>query len=311
MKTLKFCLLLAMGASLLGCSTIHKTSDSHLFAINPVPAFDIGTIDSLDDAKLGINYQINDQKVFKYVQYLKDTLRKKVKQGRVGEEYFSSFQVITASLASAFSASTGVHPDVVTSLAGLSALSPDIADIINADEKARAYAQTLEMIEAADAAYVQARAQVTSQSSVLIPNNVLTPQGAALFVSTVAAVKVMRDALLGTIPKVEDLEKAMGKYAQFALTEALVTIDVPAADLAANETVKPAKKPSHSREVLLYKGEAITKCSSSTPAVVKVTCISATKDRIELQAESVGEAKITIIGSKAETTTIDVVIKEV
>ena len=310
MKTLKFCLLLGMGVNLLGCTTIHKGPGTHLFSVNPVPAFDIGTIDSLENTKLSINYQINDQKVFKYVQYLKDTLRKKVKQGRVGEEYFSSFQVITAALASAFSASTGVHPDVVTSLAGLSALSPDIADIISADEKARAYAQTLEMIEAADAAYIQARAQATRKSAELIPTDVLTPQGAALFVSTVAALKVMRDALLGTIPKVEDLEKAMGKYAQFALAEALVTIDAPTADLTTNKTIKTSK-PSYLREVLLYKGEEIIKCSSSTPSVVKVACTSATKDRIDLQAKGVGEAKITIIGSKGEMTTIDVVVKEV
>ena len=248
--------------------------------------------------------------MFRYVQYLKDTLRKKVKQGRVGEESFSTFQVVTAALASAFSASTGVHPDVVTSLAGLSALSPDIADIISAGEKAKAYAQTLEMIESADAAYIQARAQATSSSNALIPSSTLTPQGAVLFVSTVASLKVMRDALLGTIPKVEDLEKAMGKYAQFAMAESEIEVEVPKANLAANKSIN-ANKTLYSREIILYKGDEIAKCSSSTPAVLTVTCTSANKDSITLQAESVGNAKVTVLSNSGELTTVDVTVKEI
>ena len=310
MKLSRMCCFIMASTALFSCSTIHKGPENHIFSVNAVPAFDIGTIDKLDSNKCEVKYTIDDQKVFRYVQYLKDTLRKKVKQGRVGEESFSTFQVVTAALASAFSASTGVHPDVVTSLAGLSALSPDIADIISAGEKAKAYAQTLEMIESADAAYIQARAQATSSSNALIPSSTLTPQGAVLFVSTVASLKVMRDALLGTIPKVEDLEKAMGKYAQFAMAESEIEVEVPKANLAANKSIN-ANKTLYSREIILYKGDEIAKCSSSTPAVLTVTCTSANKDSITLQAESVGNAKVTVLSNSGELTTVDVTVKEI
>ncbi|GAB5390751.1 MAG: hypothetical protein Altm2KO_11240 [Alteromonas macleodii] len=310
MKLSRMCCFIMASTALFSCSTIHKGPENHIFSVNAVPAFDIGTIDKLDSNKFEVKYTIDDQKVFRYVQYLKDTLRKKVKQGRVGEESFSTFQVVTAALASAFSASTGVHPDVVTSLAGLSALSPDIADIISAGEKAKAYAQTLEMIESADAAYIQARAQATSSSNALIPSSTLTPQGAVLFVSTVASLKVMRDALLGTIPKVEDLEKAMGKYAQFAMAESEIEVEVPKANLAANKSIN-ANKTLYSREIILYKGDEIAKCSSSTPAVLTVTCTSANKDSITLQAESVGNAKVTVLSNSGELTTVDVTVKEI
>ena len=310
MKLSRMCCFMIASTALFSCSTIHKGPESHIFSVNAVLAFDIGTIDKLDSNKFEVKYTIDDQKVFRYVQYLKDTLRKKVKQGRVGEESFSTFQVVTAALASAFSASTGVHPDVVTSLAGLSALSPDIADIISAGEKAKAYAQTLEMIESADAAYIQARAQATRSSNALIPSSTLTPQGAVLFVSTVASLKVMRDALLGTIPKVEDLEKAMGKYAQFAMAESEIEVEVPKANLAANKSIN-ANKTLYSREIILYKGDEIAKCSSSTPAVLTVTCTSANKDSITLQAESVGNAKVTVLSNSGELTTVDVTVKEI
>ena len=310
MKLSRMCCFIIASTALFSCSTIHKGPENHIFSVNAVPAFDIGTIDELDSNEFKVKYAIDDQKVFRYVQYLKDTLRKKVKQGRVGEESFSTFQVVTAALASAFSASTGVHPDVVTSLAGLSALSPDIADITSAGEKAKAYAQTLEMIESADAAYIQARAQATSSSNALIPSSTLTPQGAVLFVSTVASLKVMRDALLGTIPKVEDLEKAMGKYAQFAMAESEIEVEVPKANLAANKSIN-ANKTLYSREIILYKGDEIAKCSSSTPAVLTVTCTSANKDSITLQAESVGNAKVTVLSNSGELTTVDVTVKEI
>ena len=310
MKLSRMCCFIMASTALFSCSTIHKGPENHIFSVNAVPAFDIGTIDELDSNEFKVKYAIDDQKVFRYVQYLKDTLRKKVKQGRVGEESFSTFQVVTAALASAFSASTGVHPDVVTSLAGLSALSPDIADITSAGEKAKAYAQTLEMIESADAAYIQARAQATSSSNALIPSSTLTPQGAVLFVSTVASLKVMRDALLGTIPKVEDLEKAMGKYAQFAMAESEIEVEVPKANLAANKSIN-ANKTLYSREIILYKGDEIAKCSSSTPAVLTVTCTSANKDSITLQAESVGNAKVTVLSNSGELTTVDVTVKEI
>ena len=288
---------------LTGCSTIHEGKESHIFAVNPVPAYDIGTIQNLKT--FNVDYSINDKKVFLFSHYLKDTLRKKVKQGRVGEETFASFQVIFAALASAFSASTGVNPDVVTGLAGLSALSPDMANIINAGEKAKAYSQALELIEAAEALYLQSRAQVANDKTDLIPEDQLTPQGAALIVSSSAALKVMRDTLLGAIPKIEELEKAMGKYARFSMTDNLIKVEVTSTDLTMKKISN--NKDNYKREVLVYKGEAISNCSSSAPLVASVSCDDP-DDRITISPIAIGDSVISVISDKGELTTVRITV---
>lgn len=305
-KSLLACGLVALIG---GCSTIKKSPDSHPLSVNPVPAFDVGNIKYYEAQKnTDVDTKISDEKVYKFVHYLKDTLRKKVKQGRRGEESFATIQVVFAAFASAFSASTGVHPDVVTALSGLSALSPDLASIVSPGDKAVAYSQALDLIEAADALYLQNRAQINSDATELVPSDQLSPQGAALFVSTVSSLKVMRDALLNTIPAVEDLEKAMGKYSQFSFAQNQVEVEIESSDLD-DRAIKTEMQPQYISEVLRYKGGQIESCSSQFIAVVTVECTSADKDRIVLTPLRVGKSKISVISEKGELSTLEVNVK--
>ena len=101
-----------------GCAGLHKREKKNIFDVVPVPTYMPLNVTEVSDDELGIaDYKINDKKVYKFAYVLRDTLAKKVKQGRVGEELFSGLQVTLSAFAAAFSASTGVHVDVVTTLA--------------------------------------------------------------------------------------------------------------------------------------------------------------------------------------------------
>lgn len=244
----KSALTLTVAMSLLSaCSNTYNKDDVGFFDVKTVPTYDLLEVDAfVKDTELKLKYVINDQKVYKFAFLLQDTLKKKVKQGRVGEETFSAIQVTLSAFAAAFSASTGVHVDVVTTLAGLSSLTPDIANIISAGDKAKAYSQGLDLIETAIATYIAERASAATAKSGLIPTE-LTAEGAALFVTSVASLKVMRDALLLTIPNADDLAKAQGKYALFSLNTNTITIEL-----------KPEQLQGASKEQLTQQKSLIT-----------------------------------------------------
>jgi hypothetical protein len=328
LNKLTIVLLTASIITLTGCSNIHKRDSVGIFDSTPLPTFMPLNVTEIDNVTLGVDdFKITDERVYKFAFILRDTLAKKVKQGRVGEELFSGLQVILSTFAAAFSASTGVHVDVVTALAGLSSLTPDIADIISAGDKAKAYSQGLDLVEAAISKYIETAMPNVPAGGDLISKSKLTAEGAQLFVTTVSSLKVTRDALLLTIPDIEVLAKATGKYELFAMNTNSIDINVSAAELdgstaaagantaaitAANINAaamnigvlsKVAQK-RYIKESVVVKGKKLRFCSSETPAVATVlSCAGNQTITIEPHAE--GTTVITVIndtGGKASIT---------
>jgi hypothetical protein len=309
MKKLSLTSIIALSVGLTACSNIHKTVDDGVFDITPLPNYQL--LDIKADYSKKLDFKITDQEVQRLLYLIKDTLRKKVQHGRTGEELFSGAQVMLAAFAAAFSASTGVHVDVVTALSGLSALTPEIANIVNAGDKAKAYSQTLDLIEKADSEYIRARAQAVGNNSGLIPDGYLSPEGAALFVSTIAALKVMRDALLATIPKLEDLEKALGKFAQFSLNFSDINISTANLTLLASpvsNSLSAIDQLANTREIIVLKGGKLSICSSSEPNIIKV--VSCAGDRIiRIVPLAMGSSTITAVNANDERATFSVTVQ--
>ncbi|APE03116.1 hypothetical protein BM526_15420 [Alteromonas mediterranea] len=299
---------------LFGCSGVYHKPDVGDFDVRTTPSFSLleaskATNTAIDDS----SFDLTDRQVYKFTYLLQDTMRKRVDHGRKWEEGLSALQVVFAAFASAFSASTGVHPDVVTTLAGLSALTPDIENIINAGGKARAYSQALDLVEKANATYVRSRAEVASGKDDLIPKEQLSPQGAQLFVSVMATLKIMRDSLLETIPDQEDIAKATGNYELFRLNTNNVDIKVDSSKAKFVDTVgdtSPFKLKSeaqkyHKVTLSLIKGKEINRCSSSAESVAVVSC---TGDKVNITPLQEGKTKITVVNDSGNIVSVTAAI---
>lgn len=322
MKTMKLIPLCAAASILAGCSNVYQHKDADFYDVKTTPPLHLMEIIDKDgkdanlEQTLTLNYEISDQHVYKFTYLVEDTMRKRVDHGRVWEDGLSAMQVILAAFASAFSAGTGVHPDVVTTLAGLSALTPDIADIINAGDKAKAYSQGLELIEAANAAYISARSTVVTDSDKLIPGDKLSPEGAALFVSVMSTLKVMRDALLQTLPSEEDLAKATGKYSLFSLDTTQVNIELakngPAGLLTATAGLPTALTEAgqnyYTRVVSVVRGGKLAQCTSDAPSVAVVTACSGAA--MTIQPKMFGTAHVTVVAENGSRAVVKVLVKQ-
>lgn len=306
-----------------GCAGLHKREKKNIFDVVPVPTYMPLNVTEVSDDELGIaDYKINDKKVYKFAYVLRDTLAKKVKQGRVGEELFSGLQVTLSAFAAAFSASTGVHVDVVTTLAGLSALTPDIADVISAGDKAKAYSQGLDLVEAALSRYIAGRTPNVTAGEEFITEAELTAEGAQLFITTVSSLKVMRDALLLTIPDAEVLAKATGKYELFAMNTKQIDIQLTAAELngtganaaailaantaAANANLgklSDAAKARYQRNAVVVKGQKLKYCKSEAPAIATVNSCAG-EQSITINPLAEGTSKIIVISESGDTAEI-------
>lgn len=321
MKTMKLIPLCAAASILAGCSNVYQHKDADFYDVKTTPPLHLLEVSSSNtpdpnlDQNLNLDYNITDQRVYKFTYLVEDTMRKRVDHGRVWEEGLSAMQVILAAFASAFSAGTGVHPDVVTTLAGLSALTPDIADIINAGDKAKAYSQGLELIEKANAAYISARSSAIAGGGTLIPEQ-LTPEGAALFVSVMSTLKVMRDALLQTLPSEEDLAKATGKYSLFSLDTTEVNIELakngPAGLLTTAAGLPTALTEAgqnyYTRVVSVVRGGKLAQCTSDAPSVAVVTACSGSA--MTIQPKMFGTAHVTVVAENGSRAVVKVLVKQ-
>jgi hypothetical protein len=317
MRPARLITLLIASLLILGCSNTYFKDDVELLDVKTIPPFDLLEIAQHTNPKIDDSaFVISDKTVYKFTYLLQDTMRKRVVHGRKWQEGLSAIQVIFAAFASAFSASTGVHPDVVTTLAGLSALTPDIENIINAGDKARAYSQALDLVEKANSTYISTRAETAVSSQALIPDSDLTPEGAQLFVSVMATLKIMRDALLETIPSQEDIAKASGNYALFRLNTNSVEIKVDSSiakfiDKAGDTKpygLLPYSQTYHETSITVVKGSTIERCSTSAGNIASVSC-TATEVTIKPQHE--GTANITVVSKAGDIAMVfvDIVVE--
>src|SRR5207253_1133812 len=82
-----------------------------------------------------------------------------------------------------------------------SAVIPEFMRIFGADERAKAYDEGVHLIEEAEGNYLLAHATGTNNSGIISPN-VLTREGAQLYVQVVASVKLVEQLLVAQLPKV-------------------------------------------------------------------------------------------------------------
>ena len=163
----------------------------------------------LEECKAGVS----DACVLRFADEVKTTLRERMNNARLARTGGGIIQVLTAAISAMFTGTTGASAlGTSTILSGVSAIIPDLSEVIGAKERAEAYSEGAQSIEDAQALYLQEIAEAEKgQDHTVISATKLTPPGAKLYGATVASIHVVEKALTGQIPSLEELQKMRGK----------------------------------------------------------------------------------------------------
>jgi len=210
--------LIGIAIQSFGCMTIsEKFLDQEYYLIEPsAKSLGAGAVSCAGKTGPSTPYEpvikASDALVMVYTDCIKKMLRRRMNLARVARLTSSTFAVLTAAAAAALGATAAAPLTAITALAATSAVIPEFMRIFGADERAKAYDEGVHLIEEAEGNYLLAHATGTNSSGIISPN-VLTREGAQLYVQVVASVKLVEQLLVAQLPKVEDIQRAQGRIA--------------------------------------------------------------------------------------------------
>lgn len=156
---------------------------------------------------------INDLQIIRCATKLEQTLRQRYNNARVARNGGGVVQVITAATSSMLTGVAGANALTAgTILSGISAIMPEVSDVIEAKGRAEAYADGMKSIGNALAIY---RTSIAESNDGGLYFSRLTPAGAALYATLRAAISVVEDRLAGLLPSTEDLRKSRSEIQRF------------------------------------------------------------------------------------------------
>ena len=156
---------------------------------------------------------ISDLQIIRCASKIEETLRQRYNNARVARNGGGVIQVITAATSSMLTGVAGANALTAgTILSGISAIMPEVSDVIEAKGRAEAYADGMKSIGNALAVY---RTSIVDNSDGNLDFSKLTPAGAALYATLRAAISVVEDRLAGLLPSTEDLRKSRSEIQRF------------------------------------------------------------------------------------------------
>jgi type IV secretory pathway VirB3-like protein len=146
---------------------------------------------------------MTDAAVVSYADRVRDTLRKRFHIARITRQSSSTAQILLAGVA-AIAAAFTFGATTVVSLAAGSVAMPQLAETFDAGGRAVAYQQAVAKISTAESAYFRARAG----RSPVVPNNLLTVEGALLYEAINGATDAVELFQAGILPSFEQMKRA-------------------------------------------------------------------------------------------------------
>ena len=146
---------------------------------------------------------MTDAAVVLYADRVRDTLRKRFHIARITRQTSSTAQVLLAGVAGIAAAFTAGATAVVGLAAGSVAM-PQLGETFDAGGRALAYQQAVAKISAAENAYFKARVG----RSPVVPDNVLTVEGALLLEAINGATDAVELFQAGMLPTLEQMQRA-------------------------------------------------------------------------------------------------------
>ena len=146
---------------------------------------------------------MTDAAVVSYADRVRDTLRKRFHIARITRQTSSTAQILLAGVAGIAAAFT-FGATTVVSLAAGSVAMPQLAENFDAGGRAVAYQQAVAKISVAENAYFRARAG----RSPVVPDNVLTVEGALLYEAINGATDAVELFQAGMLPTFDQMRRA-------------------------------------------------------------------------------------------------------
>jgi hypothetical protein len=146
---------------------------------------------------------MSDAAVVSYADRVRDTLRKRFHIARIARQSSSTAQILLAGVAGIAAAFT-FGATAIVGLAAGSVAMPQVGEIFDTGGRALAYQQAVAKISAAENAYFRARVG----RSPVVPNNVLTVEGALLYEAINGATDAVELFQAGMLPTLDQLRRA-------------------------------------------------------------------------------------------------------
>jgi len=251
-----------------------------------------------------IEVDVTDQHVLQFCNNLKNQLRAHMTNARRVTEIGAVFQVLTAAAASAVGATAAgaavgsETTETMAALAGASAVTPQLQSVFSLGARSDAYNQGLALVEMAEAKYYSAIAEAGTTAK-----GKLTPAGADLYTSSVAALKLVESAIASKIPSIADLQAAQGiRVNQIQLEPAQVRLTV-------STQVPGPNDPGTSSDVIVVADGPITGVVSHDPTVAAVPSLTANTSQFKITAGTHGgTTRISVVNAKGESGSLGVIV---
>jgi hypothetical protein len=173
---------------------------------------------------------LSDALALNYASSVATILRCKFNGARIAREVSSTAQVALAALGGA-AAAFNYSAKTVTALSLGSAGIPELQRIFDAKGRAQVYQDAVRLIEQAEIEYLALNQKPS--------NKVLTQNGVTLFQRVTSSIHVVEKTLAGTLPSVEDMQKATERMSTKGATP--TKAGTPALNnIAANQRVEAA-----------------------------------------------------------------------
>jgi hypothetical protein len=151
--------------------------------------------------------QITDVDVLALSSDVLQLFQSRMRKGWLTRRISETIRIITASAAGGFGISSHKETEVITALAGASAITPPLQQTWKAGETAMAFQQGVAMITEGETEYYLGIASRNGD----VNNDKLSKEGAELFKRVTSAITVVTKTLAGQIPTIQELEAAKGK----------------------------------------------------------------------------------------------------
>jgi hypothetical protein len=161
----------------------------------------------------------NDKQIVRCASQVEEILRQRYNNARVARSGGGLIQVITAGASSLITGLGGANGLTAgTILSGISAMMPEVSNVIEAKDRAEAYADGMKSIGTALGVY---RMSIVESNDGAMNSFRMTTAGATLYVTLRAAISVVESRLANLLPSTEDLKKARSELDRFEKVEVI------------------------------------------------------------------------------------------
>lgn len=226
----------------------------------------------LEPTVLDENFRKNKEKITDYdivtfTKEVKTVLRERYNNARLARTGGGAIQVLTSGI-SAFlmGINGGSAVTAATILSGTSSIIPELSNVVEAKDRAEAYADGLKSVEIAEGVYVKS---IADGGEGKISAAELTPAAATLYDTVLAAIHVVEARLSALLPSTDELRKARSEFERIEVVPAVVS-------LKSGETATPR----------VVRGGPVT-AASANDNIAKVTADGASGVKIDADKAAV------------------------